>query len=83
MHSLPSNTVLVSAQISGKCPILELDSRLAAGHKAGVPSYRANRAYQPDTQFAFLVDRLIPMNLYSAPTEMEKLTSNCEYDAVE
>jgi len=37
--------------------------------------------YQPETQFAFFVDRLAFVNLYSKPTEMAKFTSNCAYDA--
>ena len=38
--------------------------------------------YQPETQLAFLVDRLAFVNLYSTPTEMAKFTSNCAYDAL-
>jgi hypothetical protein len=33
--------------------------------------------YHPETQFAFLFDRLILVNLYSTPTEMAKFTSYC------
>lgn len=35
-------------------------------------------SYHPETQFAFLLDRLILVNLYSTPTEMAKFTSYCE-----
>lgn len=35
------------------------------------------RLYQPETQFAFFVDRLAFVNLYSTPTEMAKFTSYC------
>lgn len=31
--------------------------------------------YHPEIQFAFLVDRLMLVNLYSTPTEMAKFTS--------
>ncbi len=31
--------------------------------------------YQPEAQFALWVDRLMPVNLYCAPTEMAKLMS--------
>ena len=31
--------------------------------------------YQPETQFAFFVNRLALVNLYSRPTEMAKFTS--------
>jgi len=31
--------------------------------------------YQPETQFAFFVDRLALVNLYSRPAEMAKFTS--------
>ena len=34
--------------------------------------------YQPETQFAFLVERLIEVNLYSIPTLKAKFTSYCE-----
>jgi len=37
--------------------------------------------YQPETQFAFFVERLAFVNLYSKPTEMAKFTSYCAYDA--
>lgn len=33
--------------------------------------------YQPETQLAFFVERLIEVNLYSRPTLMAKFTSNC------
>jgi hypothetical protein len=34
-------------------------------------------SYQPETQFAFFVDRFALVNLYSTPTEMAKFTSYC------
>lgn len=39
---------------------------------------RSLSRYQPETQFAFLVDRLCEVNLYSIPTEIAKFTSYCE-----
>ncbi len=35
----------------------------------------SSRSYQPDTQFAFFVDRFILVNLYCNPTEIAKFTS--------
>jgi len=52
--------------------------RLRSETNFASPAYTANSAvlaYQPDTQFAFLVDRLIEVNLYSIPTEIPKFTS--------
>lgn len=39
---------------------------------------RSEAAYQPETQLPFCVERLMPVNLYSSPTEIAKFTSNCE-----
>lgn len=64
----PINRNVRAAQIRSKLPPRYLFGFLS--------SPRAR--YQPETQFAFLFDRLILVNLYSAPTEIAKLTSNCE-----
>ncbi len=50
----------------------------AAGRTSSADSASsASASYQPETQFAFFVDRLAFVNLYSTPTEMAKFTSYC------
>ncbi len=39
-------------------------------------------SYQPESQFAFFVERLAFVNLYSRPTEIAKFTSYCAYDVL-
>ncbi len=60
-----------------------LDRSVSRFCEAGAPcktaalQAKAFRLYQPETQFAFFVDRLAFVNLYSTPTEMAKFTSYC------
>ena len=62
---------------------LEDGASLANAADSSNPASSAVFRYQPDNQFAFFVDRLIEVNLYSIPTLMAKFTSYCEYEKVE